>query len=131
MVGRRGPRIPLAVAGVCLVSACLLLTGLGPATPTVQLIVAYVAFGTGLGFVNAPVTNAAVSGMPRAQAGVAAAIATTSRQVGQTLGVAVVGATAAAWWVLVGCGAVVLALGLVATGAGARRTAASPRLSEG
>jgi EmrB/QacA subfamily drug resistance transporter len=131
MVGRRGPRIPLAVAGVCLVSACLLLTGLGPATPTVQLIVAYVVFGTGLGFVNAPVTNAAVSGMPRAQAGVAAAIATTSRQVGQTLGVAVVGATAAAWWVLVGCGAVVLALGLVATGAGARRTAASPRLSEG
>ena len=34
--------------------------------------------------------------MPRAQAGVAAAIATTSRQVGATLGVAVVGAIVAA-----------------------------------
>ena len=48
-------------------------------------------FGIGFGFVNAPITNAAVSGMPRAQAGVAAAIASTSRQIGQTLGVAVVG----------------------------------------
>jgi EmrB/QacA subfamily drug resistance transporter len=131
IVGRRGPRIPLLIAGVCMTTACALLTGIGPATPTVQLMAAYVVFGIGLGFVNAPVTNAAVSGMPRAQAGVAAAIATTSRQVGQTLGVAVVGATAAAWWVLVACGAAVLALGLVATSAGARRTAASPRLSEG
>jgi len=69
--------------------------------------------------------------MPRAQAGVAAAIATTSRQVGQALGVAVVGAIAppaAAWWTLAACGGVVLTLGLLATttraGASARRTAA-------
>jgi hypothetical protein len=85
--------------------------------------------------VNAPITNAAVSGMPRAQAGVAAAIASTSRQVGSTLGVAVVGAlvtskigavaggvhmdfavaSRAGWWVLAGCGAIVLILGMVAT----------------
>ena len=66
-----------------------------PATPLAWLLAAYVVFGLGFGFVNAPITNAAVSGMPRAQAGVAAAIATTSRQVGQTLGVAVVGAIVA------------------------------------
>ena len=60
-----------------------------------RLLAAYVVFGLGFGFVNAPITNAAVSGMPRAQAGVAAAIATTSRQFGQTLGVAVVGAIVA------------------------------------
>ena len=82
-----------------------------------------------------------VSGMPRAQAGVAAAIATTSRQVGQTLGVAVVCAIVAshvgkslsaashpAWWTLTACAALVLSLGLVATtrraGASAQRTAA-------
>jgi apolipoprotein N-acyltransferase len=82
--------------------------------------------------VNAPITNAAVSGMPRAQAGVAAAIASTSRQLGSTLGVAVVGAlvtskvsssvssgfaeaTHAGWWVLAACGLVVLVLGVVAT----------------
>jgi EmrB/QacA subfamily drug resistance transporter len=131
IVGRRGPRLPLAIAGVCLITACAMLVGTGPETPLAELIGAYVLFGIGFGFVNAPITNAAVSGMPRAQAGVAAAIATTSRQVGQTLGVAIVGATAgqAGWWILTACGGVVLVLGLLATttraGASARRTAAA------
>ena len=61
------------------------------ARPSVWLIASYVLFGLGFGLVNAPITNTAVSGMPRAQAGVAAAVASTSRQVGQSLGVAVVG----------------------------------------
>jgi MFS family permease len=140
IVGRRGPRLPLVVAGVALVTACAMLSGLGPATPLAYLLAAYVVFGVGFGFVNAPITNTAVSGMPRAQAGVAAATATTSRQVGQTLGVAVVGAIVAShgadlatashpgWLTLAACGAVVLVLGLVATtrraGESARRTAA-------
>jgi EmrB/QacA subfamily drug resistance transporter len=140
IVGRRGPRLPLLIAGVCMVTACALLTALGPATPFAQLVAAYMIFGLGFGFVNAPITNAAVSGMPRAQAGVAAAIATTSRQVGQTLGVAVVGAIVTsvpadlpsashpAWWTLTACGALVLLLGAVATARkateSARRTAA-------
>ena len=68
-----------------------MLVGLSATTPFTWLFTAYVIFGIGFGFVNAPITNAAVSGMPRAQAGVAAAIASTSRQIGQTLGVAVVG----------------------------------------
>jgi hypothetical protein len=92
IVGRGDPRVPLIVSGVCSVSACAMLTAIAPATPVTSLLVAYVIFGVGFGFVNAPITNAAVSGMPRAQAGIAAAIATTSRQVGQTLGVAVAGA---------------------------------------
>jgi hypothetical protein len=69
--------------------------------------------------------------MPPAQAGVAAAVASTSRQVGQTLGVAVAGAVAAAgagsvgqgfvgashrgWWMIAGCGLGVLVLGFVST----------------
>jgi predicted MFS family arabinose efflux permease len=133
IVGRRGPRLPLMISGVCFVTACVMLTGLGPETPLAWLFAAYVIFGAGFGFVNAPITNAAVSGMPRAQAGVASAIATTSRQVGQTLGVAIVGAMSAtsspAWWTLTACGGVVLVLGLVATtgraGESGRRTAAA------
>jgi EmrB/QacA subfamily drug resistance transporter len=133
IVGRRGPRLPLVISGACFVIACAMLTGLGPETPLAWLLAAYVIFGTGFGFVNAPITNAAVSGMPRAQAGVASAIATTSRQVGQTLGVAVVGAMSAtsspAWWTLTACGGAVLVLGLVATtgraGESGRRTAAA------
>jgi EmrB/QacA subfamily drug resistance transporter len=145
VVGRRGPRLPLLIAGVCLVTACSMLIGIDPTTPFAWLIVAYVIFGLGFGFVNAPITNAAVSGMPRAQAGVASAIATTSRQFGQTLGVAIVGAivtsrvgqpvhadlssaSSPAWWTLTACGGVVLLLGLMATTSrandSARRTAA-------
>jgi MFS family permease len=116
--GRKGT----FVAGLVVFSAASLLCSAAPSLETI--------------------TNAAVSGLPRAQAGVAAAIATTSRQVGQTLGVAVVGAIVASqaadadlaaashagWWTLTGCGFVVLLLGLVATtsraGESARRTAA-------
>jgi EmrB/QacA subfamily drug resistance transporter len=146
IVGRHGPRVPLAISGVCSVIACAMLTGIGPQTPLAWLFAAYVIFGIGFGFVNAPITNAAVSGMPRAQAGVASAIATTSRQFGQTLGVAIVGAIVTSrvgdslhadlssashpgWWTLTACGAVVLVLGLMATSGRAnesgRRTAAA------
>ena len=120
--------------------SCLMLVGLRASTPFSWLFASYVVFGIGFGFVNAPITTAAVSGMPRAQAGVAAGIASTSRQIGQTLGVAVVGslvsgsllggkhvdfavASQAGWWVLAGCGAAVLVLGLVATSGWAGRTA--------
>ena len=140
MVGRRGPRLPLLISGVCSIVACVMLTGLDEGTSYTWLIAAYVVFGIGMGFVNAPVTNAAVSGMPRAQAGVASAIATTSRQFGQTIGVAVIGAIVAsgaggtvsaeltsasvpAWWTLAAFGAAVLVFGLVATSRRAERSA--------
>jgi EmrB/QacA subfamily drug resistance transporter len=142
IVGRRGPRLPLVIAGAGLTIASLMLAGLAATTPLAWLLAAYVVFGLGLGFVNAPITNAAVSGMPRAQAGVAAGIATTSRQVGLTLGVAVAGAIVSShattdlaaasqpvWWTLAGCGVLVLVLGLMATARrateSARRTAAA------
>jgi EmrB/QacA subfamily drug resistance transporter len=143
IVGTRGARIPLLIAGVGLLVSCLMLVRVSDDTPFSWLFAAYVVFGIGFGFVNAPITNAAVSGMPRAQAGVASAIASTSRQIGATLGVAVVGAlvtskvgtvaggvnidfalaSRAGWWVLAGCGAVVLALGVVVTSQRARASA--------
>ncbi len=154
IVGHRGSRGPLLVAGAAIAVGCLLLTRLTSTTPFGLLFCAYAVFGFGFGFVNAPITHAAVSGMPRAQAGVAAAIASTSRQVGSTLGVAVVGvlvssslnarsgagfatASRAGWWVLTGCGVVILALGVVSTTArahaSARRTAEllNPEFLEG
>jgi EmrB/QacA subfamily drug resistance transporter len=145
IVGRRGPRMPLILAGLAMVTACVLLTGLQPTTPFALLTLVYVVFGLGMGLVNAPITNTAVSGMPRAQAGVAAAIASTSRQVGSTLGVAIAGAIVTSrvgdsvkanlssashvgWWTLAACGAIVLGLAFVATSGraavSARETAA-------
>ena len=88
LVGRQGPRVPLVIAGVCGTTACVMLTAVSSDTPMAWLLAAYVVFGVGVGFVNAPITNTAVSGMPRDQAGVASALATTARNVGQTLGVA-------------------------------------------
>ena len=79
------------VAGICMSGGALMLTRLTAQQSTGWLLASYVIFGIGFGVVNAPITNTAVSGMPRSQAGVAAAIASTSRQVGQSLGVAVVG----------------------------------------
>jgi hypothetical protein len=106
----------------------------------VGLIPSMMIFAAGFGLVNAPITNTAISGMPRERAGVAAAIASTSRQVGGALGVAVIGsvltsgmtgsavsgfvpASHAAWWAVTGCGAAVLALGAATTGRWATTTA--------
>ncbi len=139
IVGRRGPRIGLLVGGVGLTLGAGLLTNLGAHTPIVSLVPAYLIFGVGFGMVNPPITNTAVLGMPPAQAGVAAAVASTSRQLGQTLGVAVVGAVAAGglatvgpgfvqashtgWWIVSACGLAVLVLGFASTGERANASA--------
>lgn len=141
LLGRKGPRIPLVIAGIGILAGCLSLTGIGAHTPVAILVLATVVFGIGFGFVNAPVTDAAVSGMPRAQAGVASAIATTSRMLGQSLGVAAAGAiigsphsaaglaaaSRPAWSTLAACGVAVLLLSVIATtpqaAESARRTA--------
>jgi EmrB/QacA subfamily drug resistance transporter len=132
VVGRRGARLPLVVAGVFLCAAGAMLVMVTLTTPFAWLFAAYTVFGIGFGVVNAPITNTAVSGMPNSQAGVAAAVASTSRQIGSALGVAVLGAFATAgvsgvspshlpaashpaWWVVSGCGAVVLFLGILTT----------------
>lgn len=141
LVGSRGPRISLIIAGAAMTASAVLFAGFEAETSNVSRFIGYLLFGIGFGFVNAPITNTAVSGMPRAQAGVAAAVASTSRQLGQTLGVAVVGAVLASgvvassyketfvsaarpgWWILVACGLAVLVLGAVTSGPWARRTA--------
>jgi high-affinity Fe2+/Pb2+ permease len=82
--------------------------------------------------------------MPRSQAGVAAATASTSRQIGTSLGVAISGTlvvttakygpvpTDTAWYMIIGYGALVLLLGLITTGQWAHRSAAriAERLEE-
>ena len=112
-------------------------------TPVAVLVVVYIVFGIGFGFVNPPISNTAVSGMPPAQAGVAASIASTCRQVGATLGVAVIGLLAAGravagfvtashggWAVVCGCGLAVLLLGVASTSGWARATAKRTQLGE-
>ncbi|MGW7240912.1 MFS transporter [Streptomyces sp. NPDC054804] len=141
LVGSRGPRLPLVIAGVAMTASAVLFAAFEAETSDTTLFLGYVLFGIGFGFVNAPITNTAVSGMPRSQAGVAAAVASTSRQLGQTLGVAVIGAVLASgigsssyrrtfvtaarpgWWILAVCGLAVLTIGALTNGRWARATA--------
>ncbi|MFB7173190.1 MFS transporter [Streptomyces sp. NPDC056254] len=138
LVGSRGPRICLLIAGVAMAGSGLLFALFEAETSNPLLFTGYVLFGLGFGMVNAPITNTAVSGMPRSQAGVAAAIASTSRQTGGTLGVAVIGSVLAAglaggqdfsgaaqpaWWIITLCGLLVLVVGAATSGAWARGTA--------
>ena len=138
IVGARGPRLPMLVAGTGIATSAALLMTLRADTSYAVLTVAYVAFGIGFGTLNAPITNTAVSGMPRAQAGVASAVASTSRQVGTSLGVAVFGAVTlgagdasghdlatsshVAWAIMLGCGLGILTLALVTTSSWAVRS---------
>src|SRR5439155_9733663 len=96
LVGRFGARPSMVAGGLAVLAGGLMLTGLGPGTSVPFLLGAYALFGFGFALVSPPIANTAVSGMPPAQAGVAAAVATTSRQVGITLGVAALGALAGA-----------------------------------
>ncbi|WP_431894566.1 MFS transporter [Nonomuraea sp. bgisy101] len=134
IVGARGPRLPTLLAGLAMAASGVLFAAFGAWRSDALMFTAYVLFGVGFGMVNAPITNTAVSGMPREQAGVAASIASTSRQIGISLGVAVIGSVIAAtgpaspagttaWWIIAGCGAAVLAVGGLTTGAWAAATA--------
>jgi EmrB/QacA subfamily drug resistance transporter len=136
MVAARGTRLPLLLSGLATGGGALLLVRLSVHTPALQLFAAYALIGLGFGLVNAPVTNTATSGMPVAQAGVAAAVTSTSRQVGSCLGVAVSGSLVAGtvgprfaeashvvWMLVVGCAVVVGLLSLLATTPWAAATA--------
>jgi EmrB/QacA subfamily drug resistance transporter len=135
LVAARGPRLALVLAGLLLAAGTGLLTGTGRDTGIWYLVLAYLLFGAGFGLVGTPVTGTALSGMPRDQAGVAGAIASTCRQTGAAIGVAVCGSiiaggsagfvasSHAAWAVLAGCGIATVLLGLVSTGRWARAQA--------
>lgn len=127
LVGRIGPRLPLALAGLSILAGGLCLAALDGRTGLALLLTAYLLIGVGFGFANAPITNTAVGGLPPARAGVAGAITSTARQIGAALGIAVAGALVAhtapaglahasrpGWFLVAGCGLLLLLLARVA-----------------
>ena len=142
LIGRSGPRPSLVVGGAAVLAAGLV-SALPAGEPSdLRLFLAYVLVGTGLGWLNPAITNTAVAGMPREQAGVAAAVASTTRQLGSALGVAVIGSVIAGHvaqvgpgpafteaarisWAIIGlCGLLALSVGGLTTGARGQRAAA-------
>jgi EmrB/QacA subfamily drug resistance transporter len=148
LTGRRGPGIPLVASGLFTAAGAAMLLWLSPTTSLAWLALALAVLGAGLGLVNPPITQVGVSGMPPAQAGVASAVISVTRQVGSVLGVAVMGAmitagvaagtaagrphpaalagaTHAPWALAAGCGLLIAVTGLVTSTARARATAAA------
>lgn len=139
LVGSRGPRLPLVISGTALALGAAASLWIGPATPLQAVLAIYLLFGVFLATVNPPITNSAVSGMPRSMAGVAGSLASVGRQTGISLGVAISGAIVgpalargaaafagaehAVWWLVLSLGAGILILGLLSTGPWALRTA--------
>lgn len=139
VVGAYGPRPSLLLAGTMICVGALMSVRIGAGTALPYVLASYLAFGIGQGMVNAPITNTTVSGMPRSHAGVAAAVATTSRQIGTSLGVAIVGSILSsqisgavaddfalagrpALFLIAGLGLTVVLVGALTTGRRARRT---------
>lgn len=139
LVGRFGSRPSLLAAGLLLTAASAMLTLLTDTTPLWAVLAIFAVFGVGFAMVNAPVTNAAVSGMPQDRAGAASAVTSTSRQVGVSIGIALCGSLAAGaltaggvqfaeasrplWAVCIGLGLVVTVLAITSTSARAQRSA--------
>jgi len=140
LVGAGRARLAIVVAGVAIACGALVLTGLAKDTPLAMLVAGYAVFGVGMGSINAPITNTAVSGMPRSQAGLAAAVASTSRQVGASLGVALAGSLAGngieaahrvdfaesthpVFWIIVAYGVAIVVVGILSTGRRAQASA--------
>ncbi|WP_203963586.1 MFS transporter [Actinocatenispora thailandica] len=131
IVGRYGPLPPLLVAGTALALGGAASWWLRTSTPLPAVLAVYLLFGVFLGAVNPPISNAAIAGMPRSMAGLAGSLASTGRQVGTTLGVAVsgvivgpalaaggsgfTGAAHGVWWLVVVLGVGIVALALLGT----------------
>jgi EmrB/QacA subfamily drug resistance transporter len=140
ILARRGPRVPFVIAGAALTLSTAALSQLSVSSGPLFLIATYGLFGIGAGMVNVPISNGVMSGVPKSQAGVASGMNSSSRQLGQSLGVAIVGSVLAAslrgslhggfleaahagWWIMAGCGYAVLVLGVIATTQWAKATA--------
>jgi EmrB/QacA subfamily drug resistance transporter len=140
ILARGGPRVPFVIAGAALTLSTAALSQLSATSGPLFLVVTYGLFGLGAGMVNVPISNGVMAGVPRSQAGVASGMNSSSRQLGQSLGVAIVGSVLAAslhgsmrggfltaahdgWWVMAGCGYAVLVLGVISTTQWARATA--------
>jgi EmrB/QacA subfamily drug resistance transporter len=94
LLARCEPQLLIGAGGTAIAAGLFALLGAGTATPYLALCGVYLLLGTGWGLLNTPVTNLAVSSMPRQQAGVASALAGSARQVGTVLGVALLGSLA-------------------------------------
>ena len=89
---RVGTAIPATTGMVLLACGTLLLSRLGPHTPLHLAAAALALSGVGIGVFLSPNNSALMGSAPRSQQGIAAAIRATARNLGNVLGIGIVGA---------------------------------------
>ncbi len=93
LTARLGPRLPIVLGALTAgASLFLLATTLQPDTGYATLWWQIALFGVGCGFMMTPLAAAVLSATPAGRSGLGSSLLNTSRQVGITLGVAVLGA---------------------------------------
>ena len=89
---RLGPRVLMTVGMACMGAGALSLAFIDEGTRFVFIEIALLVVGVGLGLNTAPVNGVAVAALPPERSGTASGVLNTSRMVGATLGVAILGA---------------------------------------
>jgi EmrB/QacA subfamily drug resistance transporter len=89
---RLGPRIVMTVGMTCMGVGALSLAFIDEKTSFVFIEIALLVIGVGLGLNTAPVNGVAVAALPPERSGTASGVLNTSRMIGATLGVAILGA---------------------------------------
>ncbi len=93
LTARIGPRLPIVLGGLLATASLFLLaTTLQPDTSYATLWWQVALFGIGCGFMLTPLAAAVLSATPAARSGLGSSLLNTSRTVGISLGVAVLGA---------------------------------------
>jgi EmrB/QacA subfamily drug resistance transporter len=91
VVARFGTKLVVAT-GLAMTSVGFVISSTaGQHGPYAQMVLAMFFMGTGLGLVNAPATDAVMGSLDPEKAGVGSAVNDTSRELGGTLGVAILG----------------------------------------
>lgn len=92
ITARFGPRLPTVVGSLLTAGGLFLLIDLSPASDFASIWWKLGMLGVGFGLTFAPLTEALLAATPQARAGLASSLVSTCRQIGATLGVAVLGA---------------------------------------
>ncbi len=88
---RFGTKAIVALGLLSMAIGFLIASGTQATSPYWYIVLAMFFMGGGLGLVNAPATEAIMGALPPAKAGVGSAVNDTTRELGGTLGVAIVG----------------------------------------
>jgi EmrB/QacA subfamily drug resistance transporter len=91
MTRRLGTKITVATGLAHVAGSMLLIAGFDTGTGDIQIAMALGTMGQGIGLAMSPATDAIMSSLPRAKAGIGSAMNDVVREVGGTLGIAVLG----------------------------------------